>query len=49
MMKTTVGAVKATLHRGRARLKGYCFSPDVVATVAAEVGVPALRRAYRSP
>jgi len=46
MLKTTVGAVKAALHRGLAPL---LLQPDVLATVAAEVGVPALRRAYRSP
>jgi hypothetical protein len=31
------------------RLRLYCFSPDVLATVATEIGVLALRRAYRSP
>jgi RNA polymerase sigma-70 factor (ECF subfamily) len=31
------------------RLRLYCLSPDVLATVAQEIGVPALRRAYRSP
>jgi RNA polymerase sigma-70 factor (ECF subfamily) len=31
------------------RLRLYCFSPDVLAAVAKELGVPALRRPYRSP
>jgi RNA polymerase sigma-70 factor (ECF subfamily) len=32
-----------------ARLRLYCFSPDVIATLAAELGVPALPRPYLSP
>ncbi|MGH0034993.1 MAG: sigma-70 family RNA polymerase sigma factor [Myxococcota bacterium] len=31
------------------RVRCYCFSPDVLATVAAELGLTALRRPYRSP
>jgi len=34
---------------GLARVRLYCFSPDVLATVAKDLGVPALRRPYRSP
>lgn len=33
---------------GVARLRLYCFSPDVLVAVAKELGVPALRRPYRS-
>jgi RNA polymerase sigma-70 factor (ECF subfamily) len=32
-----------------ARLRLYCFSPDVLAEVARNIGVPALRRPYQSP
>jgi RNA polymerase sigma-70 factor (ECF subfamily) len=31
-----------------ARLRLYCFTPDVLVAVAGEIGVPALRRPYRS-
>lgn len=31
------------------RVRCYCFSPDVLATVGAFLGIPALRRPYRSP
>jgi RNA polymerase sigma-70 factor, ECF subfamily len=34
---------------GIGRLRLYCFSPDVIAMLAAELGVPALPRPYRSP
>jgi RNA polymerase sigma-70 factor (ECF subfamily) len=34
---------------GVARLRLYCFSPDVLAEVAKDVGLVALRRPYRSP
>ncbi len=34
---------------GVARLRLYCFSPDVIAAVAKDLGVPALKRPYRSP
>jgi len=34
---------------GVTRLRLYCFSPDVLAAVAGELGVPALRRPYLSP
>jgi len=34
---------------GIARLRLYCFSPDVLAAVAQDLGVPALMRPYRSP
>lgn len=33
---------------GVSRLRLYCFSPDVLVAVAKELGVPALRRPYRS-
>jgi RNA polymerase sigma-70 factor (ECF subfamily) len=33
---------------GVSRLRLYCFTPDALATVAAELGLPALRRPYRS-
>ena len=32
-----------------ARIRCYCFSPDTLAIVAADLGIPALRRPYRSP
>jgi RNA polymerase sigma-70 factor (ECF subfamily) len=32
-----------------ARIRCYCFSPDTLATVAEDLGVPALRKPYRSP
>jgi RNA polymerase sigma-70 factor (ECF subfamily) len=31
------------------RLRLYCFSPDVIAAAARDIGIPALRRPYRSP
>lgn len=34
---------------GIERLRLYCFSPDVIATLAGELDVPALPRPYRSP
>jgi RNA polymerase sigma-70 factor (ECF subfamily) len=34
---------------GVAKLRLYCFSPDVLATVGRELGIPALKRPYRSP
>ena len=34
---------------GVTTLRLYCFSPDVLAAVARELGVPALRRPYLSP
>ena len=34
---------------GVSRLRLYCFSPDVLAAVGQELGVPALKRPYRSP
>ena len=33
---------------GIARMRLYCFTPDVLAAVAAELGVPALSKPYRS-
>jgi hypothetical protein len=33
---------------GVAKLRLYCFSPDVLVAVAKDLGVPALRRPYRS-
>lgn len=32
-----------------ARIRCYCFAPDTLATVAEDLGLPALRRPYRSP
>lgn len=32
-----------------AGIRCYCFSPDTLATVAEDLGIPALRRPYRSP
>jgi len=32
-----------------ARIRCYCFCPDTLATVAEELGVPAIRKPYRSP
>ena len=32
-----------------AGLRLYCFSPDVIAAVAKDLGVPALKRPYLSP
>lgn len=34
---------------GVTKLRLYCFSPDVLAAVARDLGVPALRRPYLSP
>jgi RNA polymerase sigma-70 factor (ECF subfamily) len=34
---------------GVAKVRLYCFSPDVLAAVGQELGVPALKRPYRSP
>ena len=34
---------------GVSKLRLYCFSPDVLAAVGQELGVPALNRPYRSP
>jgi hypothetical protein len=31
------------------RVRCYCFAPDTLRAVAAELGIPALNRAYRSP
>jgi RNA polymerase sigma-70 factor (ECF subfamily) len=33
---------------GVSRLRLYCFTPDALAAVAAELGIPALRKPYRS-
>ncbi|MEX1152405.1 MAG: hypothetical protein WEB61_00755, partial [Parvibaculum sp.] len=32
-----------------ARIRCYCFAPDTLRAVAADLGLPALDRAYRSP
>lgn len=34
---------------GVSKMRLYCFSPDVLAAVGEELGVPALKRPYRSP
>jgi RNA polymerase sigma-70 factor (ECF subfamily) len=34
---------------GVSKLRLYCFSPDVLAAVAKDMGIPALKRPYRSP
>jgi len=34
---------------GVSRVRLYCFSPDVLAAVGRDLGVPALKRPYRSP
>ena len=34
---------------GVAGLRLYCSSPDVLAAVGRDLGVPALKRPYRSP
>src|SRR3989442_1540423 len=49
VLATTVGAVKAALHPGRTRLRGYAFCPDTMRAIGAELGLKVRTGLYRFP